>query len=72
MSALSNTGLTLQCFERATDELIVGDDPGHAEPTICIYANTGRKESLTILNTAAARELFNWLGVWLHGGNRKS
>lgn len=31
---------------------------------------SGDRSNSVDLNEESARELFNWLGVWLHGGNR--
>lgn len=43
-------------------------DPDPALRTIVLENIDSSNQTLTWLDEHQARELFNWLGVWLHGG----
>lgn len=58
--------LMLTCKEAANDKLVVSADGADVKLNAC-----NAVDDLDIyLDADSARQLFNWLGVWLHGGNR--
>ena len=46
------------------DEIEVSDNESER---VTVTARSGRATTVTLLEEAQARELFNWLGIWLHG-----
>ena len=58
--------IALTCKEASNDRLIVSADG----KDVMLSTEACAQETLIILDEERARALFNWLGVWLHGGNR--
>jgi hypothetical protein len=65
--------LKLSCAAADPDDTKDSPDVMHIEHVgelVHINTKDGGAETLHFLDENRARELFNWLGVWLHGGNR--
>lgn len=63
--------LTISCRLASSDSVTaVHSDKGMVRISCCDGGVASGEPSEAYLNEDDARELFNWLGVWLHGGNR--
>lgn len=58
--------LELGCLYGTQDKFRVADDVAREQPSVYLEATSGADFVAIYLDTAKARELFNWLGVWLH------
>ena len=70
MSHIFETG----CTQHGSDVLRLTDEGEQGLEVRAVGKNDDRAEGVNPayiqLDEASARALFNWLGVWLHGGNR--
>lgn len=60
--------LNLTCRHNREDVLSV--ETHDAAVRVGITYLRHNEACVVLLDEGSARELFNWLGVWLHGGNR--